>query len=276
MENFTQTELVQLIDTFAEVSNYNFSEYSKKSFARRVEKILSDNNLSISSLIKKITKDEKFLEKIAREITVNTTELFRDPNVWQLFKSDIMPSFQDYKSIRILHAGASIGLEVYSMIILMNELGLLPVTDFYASDINEKVLDVARIGKYKFREVDEFTTNFNKVINDDEQTPIVPFSKYFDVYRNKHTISIKPSFTSIPVFKKQNLVTESNVFNQKFDIIFCRNVLIYFNHELQNKVIHSFYKLLNTNGVLIIGRHEGLLGPIASRFIKKDTIYIKK
>ena len=278
MSNFTDSELEILIETFSTISDYDFSEYSKKSLGRRIDKILGDHHINIGSLIYKIKASRDFREKIVKEITVNTTELFRDPYIWTKIQQDIIPLFKNKSQINILHTGASIGLEVYSMVILLLEMGLIENSQIYATDLNSDVLQIAKTGKYKFREVDEFTNNFNDVFSNisDQKSEIPKLSNYFDILKNKHTIQVKPFLTKIPAFQIQDLVTQPNVFDVKYDIIFCRNVLIYFNHDLQNKIIHNFYNNLKPNGVLIIGRHEGILGPIATRFIKKDTIFIKK
>ena len=99
---------------------------------------------------------------------------------------------------------------------------------------------------------------------------------YFVINRRKNLIKIKPPLLNKPAFSKHDIVTEGNIFKRKFDLIFCRNVLIYFNHELQNKLFELFYDILEDDGALIIGRHEGMLGEIASKFKKEESIYLKK
>src|SRR4030042_3388955 len=132
-------------------SKYDFSQYSEKSLKRRLAKVLADNKLTLPLLINCMKNDSKFVEKVVNEITVNTTELFRDPQVWQAIRYAILPKLKNNSVINIWHAGCSTGQEVYSMLILLNELGLLEKTKVYATDLNTDVLGVAKNGEYRYR-----------------------------------------------------------------------------------------------------------------------------
>ncbi|PLX01537.1 MAG: chemotaxis protein CheR [Marinilabiliales bacterium] len=268
------------IGTIRSLSDYDFSEYSIKSFSRRLEKVLIDNKQDISGLVKKIKSSNDFLEKIVRDITVNTTELFRDPKAWHTVRYQILPKFKDYESINIYHAGCSTGQEVYSMLILLYEMDLFYKTNVFASDINIQVLEEAKKGTYKYRFNLDYLSNFDKVIKDNpyntEDFRDVPYSKYFDINKATDTIKMKPFLTSKPVFKKQDLVKGSNVFYTKFDLILCRNVLIYFNFDLQNKIFEYFHQNLFDGGYLVLGMHESMLGPITAKFEKKGIMYRKR
>jgi len=273
-------DINKLKETIRSVSTYDFSDYSEKSYVRRIEKILADNKLSIDQLIEKMVRDSSFLEIVIKEITVNTTELFRDPKIWQIIKHNIMNRFADEPVIKIWHAGCSTGQEVYSMLMLLNELDLLDKAVVYGTDLNEDVLKIASKGKYKYRDISEYIQNFDVVLCEDpynfENKSEVLYSKYLDINKLKDSVQVKDFLLEKPVFLKHDLVTEGNIFNTKFHIIMCRNVLIYFNHNLQNRLFEFFYENLYDNGCLIIGRHEGILGNIATRFKKKETIYFKK
>jgi chemotaxis protein methyltransferase CheR len=230
-------------------------------------------------LIEKINQNQDFLEKIVKEITVNTTELFRDPKIWQILRYDVLKKYENEPVINIWHAGCSTGQEVYSMLILFSEMNMLDKVKMFASDLNTDVLEIASKGTYKYRDIFEYTDNYNQVI---EQNPFnldekisVPLTKYFDVNKSKDSVKVKQFLLDKVSFSKHDLVKDGNVFNISFHIIMCRNVLIYFTHILQNKLFDFFYKTLYDNGCLVIGRHEGILGSIASKFKKKETIYIK-
>jgi chemotaxis protein methyltransferase CheR len=270
----------RLIEAIKIQSGYNFEQYSEKSFTRRIEKILGDCRLDIDQLIEKIRSESVFLEKIVKDITVNTTEIFRDTATWQILKYKILAKYKDKPTIDIWHIGCSTGQEVYSTLILLNEMGLFGKIHVVASDLNEDVLKVAEEGIYKFREIDEFIENYDQVMRNnpfEDKTHIdIPYQKYFDINRKKNLIKIKPPLLNKPVFVKHDVVTQGNIFNRKFDLIFCRNVLIYFNHELQNRLFDFFYDNLEPDGALIIGRHEGMLGEIANKFIKEESIYTKR
>jgi len=219
-------------------SKYDFSQYSEKSLKRRLAKVLTDNRLTINALINRMKNDPDFIEKIVKEITVNTTELFRDPQVWQAIRFSILPKYKNNDVINIWHAGCSTGQEVYSMLILLNELNLLDKARVYATDINSDVLEVAKQGVYKYRFNIGYLDNFDKVIKENpynyEEYNDVPYEKYFEIDKVADIIKMKPFLREKPVFKKHDLVTEENTLYVKFDIIMCRNVIIYFNYELQN------------------------------------------
>jgi len=275
-----KTEADKLIEAIGDNSSYDFNQYSEKSFQRRVEKILSDYKLGIDDLVIKLHQDPVFLEEVVKNITVNTTEIFRDTLTWQILKHKVLQKYSPKPEINIWHIGCSTGQEVYSTLILLNELELFSKSKIIATDLNSDVLEIAEKGIYKFREIDEFIESYNKVMCtnpfDNESHTDVPYEKYFIVNRKKNLIIIKPPLLDKTMFVKHDIVKQGNVFNRKFDIIFCRNVLIYFNHELQNKLFEFFYDNLNDDGVLIIGRHEGMLGEIATKFKKEESIYSKR
>jgi chemotaxis protein methyltransferase CheR len=239
-----------------------------------------DNNMDFTSLIAEIKRNQLFSEKIVKEITVNTTELFRDPSVWQALRYRILPNFRDYKTINIWHAGCSTGQEVYSMMILLNELGLLEQAKIHGTDINTDVLDTAKKGIYKYRFNIGYLDNFDKVIKENpynyEKYNDVPYSRYFEIDKTRDYLKMNPFLTNKPIFKKHDLVKDNNIFYNKFDIIFCRNVIIYFNYNLQNKVFSLFQNSLYEGGHLILGMHETILGPHTQNFEKKDQVYVKK
>ena len=277
---FEPPDILTFIKTLRDYGGYEFSNYSDKSFMRRVEKILMDNRIDLKTLITRVKFDPNFLEEVVKDITVNTTELFRDPQVWHAIKYRILPRLASKREINIWHAGCSTGLEVYSMMILLNELGMLYRSHLYATDLNTDVLKTAQKGVYSYRSVSEYLDNFNKVLcenpyNFDEHL-VVSYEKYFEINKVKDTFKIKPDFLDKAVFKKHDLVLDPNPFDIKYDIILCRNVLIYFNNTLQNKLFMDFWNYLDTNGSLVLGIHESIIGPVTAKYDKKGLIYNKK
>ncbi|MBI4647932.1 MAG: protein-glutamate O-methyltransferase CheR [Bacteroidia bacterium] len=273
-------EIQLFIETVKGCSEYNFSDYSVKSLSRRLEKVLIDNKTTMANLVTKIRNNKDFLEKTVRDITVNTTELFRDPKAWHAIKYGILPQFKDYNTVNIWHAGCSTGQEVYSMLILLYEMDFFHKANVFASDINIQVLEEAKKGVYKYRFNIEYLDNFDKVIkenpyNPDEHTD-VPYSKYFDINKVNDIIKMKQFLVAKPVFKKHDLVKPENVFYTKFDLIVCRNVLIYFNFDLQNRIFDFFHDNLFDSGFLLLGMHESMLGPITAKYDKRGLIYRKK
>ncbi len=276
----SKDQVALFISTIKKVSKYDFSDYSEKSFTRRLEKILIDYKVDFPGLLAKIKKDSTLLEQIVKDITVNTTELFRDPKVWQTIRYRVLPKFEHQNIINIWHAGCSTGQEIYSMMILLSELGLFEKANIFATDINLDVINVAKKGEYKFRFNIDYLDNFDKVIKENpynyDDIKDVAYEKYFDIDKGKDVIRMKPFLKNKPLFRKQDLVKDGNIFYTKFDIIMCRNVLIYFNHDLQTRIFEMFYQNLFTKGNLILGIHESMLGPIASKYKRKGLIYVKK
>jgi chemotaxis protein methyltransferase CheR len=260
-------------------SKYDFSQYSEKSLKRRILKVLTDRSMNITMLVSKIKSDPVFVEDVVKEITVNTTELFRDPQVWQAIRFNILPRFKNNSVINIWHAGCSTGQEVYSMLILLNEMDMLDKARVYATDINTDVMDIARNGEYKYRFNLSYLDNFDKVIKENpynyEEYNDVPYNKYLDLDKSNDTIRLLPFLREKPVFKKHDLVTENNTLYVKFDLILCRNVIIYFNYNLQCRVFDLFHQSLYDSGCLIMGMHETILGNPASKFQKKGHAYFK-
>jgi len=273
-------DIQKVIGAYSRYSKYDFSGYSIKSLTRRIEKILIDYKLELVQFLKKLREDKQFLEQTVRDITVNTTELFRDPKIWHAIKYRILPRYENQEIINIWHAGCSTGQEVYSMMILLNEMGLLDKANIYASDINEDVIEVAKQGTYKYRFNLDYIENFTQVIKQNpynfEDYNNIPFDKYFDVDKSKDIMQAKAFLRRKPLYRKQNLVLKENVFYTKFDIILCRNVLIYFDYNLQNQTIGFFHELLYNKGSLVLGVHESILGSPASKYIKKGAYYLKK
>ena len=273
-------EILTFVNTVRSLSEYDFTEYSDKSLKRRLMKILHDHQLTTDSLLQKISDDHAFLERIVKDITVNTTELFRDPAIWHSLRYDILPGLAHLPRINIWHAGCSTGQEVFSMMILLNEMGLLQKSGIYATDINADVLETARKGIYRYRFNVEYLSNFDAVIRenprDHDAYYDVPYSKYFAIDKVRDHIRINDELLKRPVFRKMNLVSDPNPFDLKFDLVVCRNVIIYFNYELQNKVFKLFLDNMNQESVLVLGVHETILGPYAAYFEKKFQAYYKK
>jgi chemotaxis protein methyltransferase CheR len=276
----TPDEIKLFIESMKKVSTYDFSDYSEKSFTRRVEKILTDYKLTLPGLIAKIQKEAVFREQIVNDITVNTTELFRDPKVWQAIKHRLLPKILDKEEINIWHAGCSTGQEIYSMAILLNEYGILEKTNLFATDLNTEVINAAKAGKYVYRFNIEYLENFKQVVrqnpyNFDEYND-VPFEKYMKIDTQNDSIEMHSFLRNNVYFKRHDLVHEDNVFYRKFDIILCRNVMIYFNTKLQNRLFSLFNDSLVKKGHLVLGLHETILGVEATKYIKYGSFYIKK
>ena len=277
VDMINQKDINIVINAFSDNSNYNFHEYSEKSIHRRIEKILINTNISADKLATKIAIDKVFLERIKNDITVNTTELFRDKEIWTLINDNVIPSLSKLDEIRIWHAGCSSGEEVYSMMILLHAHGLLDKTKIIATDLNDRIIETAKIAEYKNNIIADYHKNFDAVF--DEITSLIKKPKiedYFDFDEKTSILKLKAFMRDRVEFINNDLVNDEPKIEGSFDIVFCRNVLIYFNMDLQSAIIKRFYDKLNKDGSIILGAHECVLNPMEKKFNKTSTIYKKK
>lgn len=265
--------------TVKEHSNYDFSDYSHTSLRRRLTRILLELEMDMEQLTLKMAKDEDFLRSITKKITVHTTEMFRDPDIWKEIKNKLLPHYSSQSKIRIWHPGCSTGQEVYSMLMVLDELGLLEKSEIYASDLHQEVLETAQKGVYRYRFNQSYLENFDRVMLNGEgsfeKNQKKQWKKYFHIDETRDTIQMTESLRKKPVYKKQDLVSDPNLFLVNFDLIVCRNVIIYFNTDLQNRVFELFHHSLKQNGALLLGVHESILGVYSKRFVRKDPFYFK-
>jgi len=265
--------------TVRDHSDFDFSDYSHTSLQRRLNRILLELELNMGQVIRRMKTDREFTDLIMRKITVHTTELFRDPHIWNEVKNELLPSLREQETIRIWHPGCSTGQEVYSMMMVLDSIDLLDKTEIYASDLHEEILETAQLGKYKYRFNQSYIENFDRVMLNGEGTfswdNKKHWKKYFHIDESRDTIQMKEFLRQKPVYKKLDLVKDPNLFLVNFDLIVCRNVIIYFNAELQNRVFELFHKNLNWHGSLLLGVHESIMGPGTNKFIRKDPFYHK-
>ena len=280
--NVSKEDLSKIVLEFKRLYDIDFGEYADQSFKRRIEHILVTYNVpNVDSFIQKLRNDKNIFQNCINDITVNTTELFRDTDVWLNLRRDVLPQFKNRTHINIWHAGCSSGEEVYSMLILLNELDMLDNAKVFATDINTNILQRAKTGLFNNRLHHAYFDNFDKVIKVNplnfEETIDVPYSKYFETDSENRTFKVKDFLRDKVNFKYHNLVSDGIFY--KFDLIFCRNVIIYFNTDLQNKVVSLFHESLFNDGMLLLGAHENIgYIPIGNKFEQKimKGLYVKK
>ena len=188
------------------------------------------------------------MEKLLLDLSINVTAMFRDPTFYRVFRQQVIPHLRTYPFIRVWHAGCATGEEVYSMAILLEEEGLYERSRIYATDINEVVLQKAKSGIFPLDRMQEYTENY-----------IAAGGKrsFSDYYIAKYDGALfSPSLTKNVVFSQHNLVTDRSF--SEFNVILCRNVLIYFDKTLQARVLTLFYDSLATFGILALGSKESL------------------
>ena len=228
---------------------FDFRDYAKASIKRRIWNAVRTEKLtSISALQEKVLHDPACLQRFLLGLSVNVTEMFRDPNFYLTFRTKAIPLLRTYPFIRLWHAGCSSGQEVYSMAILMQEEGLYHRCRFYATDINEKVLEDAKAGIYPLKLMQEYTSNYMKAGGGKS------FSEYYTAAYDRAIF--RSSLKENILFSHHNLTTDAS-FNE-FNVILCRNVLIYFNHALQQRVHTLLYESLCMFGFLGMGHQESV------------------
>ena len=275
--SITDSELLQIVKIIRTISTYDFSDYSEKSLKRRFAKILLDYRITTDELLRRLKNQPNFVEEVVRKVMVNTTELFRDPSVWLSLRNDVLRKLEHKPVIRIWHAGCSTGQEVYSMMILLNEMGLLNKTELYATDLDTTAIDIAKKGIYRYKFNIKYLDNFDKVIRNDINNPLIvrdiPYQKYFEIDQANDIIKIDKLLLEKPIYAKHDLVKDPNIFHVTFDLVMCRNVIIYFNYNLHNRIFQFFYDNLCENGYLMLGIHESILGPFSNKFEKRGYYY---
>ncbi|MBC7616516.1 MAG: protein-glutamate O-methyltransferase CheR [Pedobacter sp.] len=267
IEEINTEELHDLIVIIKNVHGFDFSDYSQASFKRQVTKVLQLEKLSAFDLRMLLTNDPLYFEQFLIKVTVNVTEMFRDPLFYKSIREHILPYLGSYQRLKIWNAGCASGEELYSFAILFAEANLYHRSFFYGTDINLDVLKVAKSGIYALNKMKQNTENYK------ESGALNSLSKYYTAKYD--AVSIKHSIKKNVLFSSHNLVSDG-VFNE-FQVISCRNVLIYFNSDLQNKVIQLFYDSLANFGFLCLGSKETIRNTdLINRFKvidKKNNIY---
>lgn len=240
-------ELEVLVNEVFEYYGFDFGGYSRASLKRRVDRLYQmDGFRDFSELLSKVRTDPEYCSRIIEEITVNVTEMFRDPLFYKFLRTEILPVLATKPFIRFWHAGCSTGEEVYSMAILLKEAGLLQKSLLYATDINGEVLNVAKRGVFPLRLMKQYSENYMTSGGKKD------FSHYYTA--NYGLAKFGEDLTEKMVFSEHNLVSDSS-FNE-FDMILCRNVLIYFDKELQDRALQLFDDSLARLGYLALGTKE--------------------
>ncbi len=244
-----QIEIELLLEGIYQHYGFDFRSYAYASIRRRLWKRIEAEGLStISALQDRVLHDSDLMERLLLDLSINVTAMFRDPGFYRVFREQVVPTLRTYPFIRIWHAGCATGEEVYSMAILLEEEGLYERSRIYATDINEVVLQKAKAGIFPIDRMQEYTENY-----------IAAGGKrsFSDYYVAKYDGALfHPSLTKNVVFSQHNLVTDRSF--SEFNVILCRNVLIYFDKTLQARVLTLFYDSLAMFGALALGSKESL------------------
>ena len=266
----TDEDLSLLINDIQLMHGYDFSDYSRSSFKRRIERLITIDHLSsFAELRYKLRTDPAYFAHAVEEISVTVTEMLRDPGFYKIIRSNIIPVLATYPFIKVWHAGCATGEEVYSMAILLKEAGLLHKSLLYATDMNPAALAKASKGIFPLSQMQQYSRNY--LLSGGTQD----FSSYYSA--NYHFARFDSRLNEKMIFATHNLVTDFS-FNS-FQLIFCRNVLIYFNKDLQNRVLKLFDDSLELNGFLALGTKENIrfssVAPNYKPIIGREKIWRK-
>ena len=246
-EELEKLEIKLLLEGLYAWYGYDYRNYAYSSIKRRVwHRVHAEKLPTISGLLEKILHDQEVLRRLIADFSINVTEMFRDPLYFLSFREQVVPLLRTYPSIRIWLAGGSTGEEVYSMAILWQEEGVYDKTKIYATDINAEVLKIAKSGSYSLNQMRKYTNNY--FLAGGKRA----FSDYYKVSGDR--VKFNPDLRKNVVFAQHNLVTDQS-FNE-FHVILCRNVLIYFDKSLQERVHDLFYESLTRFGILGLGDKE--------------------
>ena len=253
MHNRTQDleilEIQLLLEAIYKHYGFDFRDYAPASLKRRVWKRVHAEGLrTISSLLDRVLHDPPTMERFLLDLSINVTSMFRDPHFFLTFRQKVVPILRTYPFIRIWDAGCSTGEEVYSLAILLQEEGIYDRCRIYATDMNELVIARAKEGIFPLNGMKENTANYLEAGGK---------GTFSDYYTARYDNAIfRPALRENIIFAQHNLATD-NSFNE-FNVILCRNVLIYFNNRLQDRVQKLFLDSLEMFGVLGLGKKESM------------------
>jgi chemotaxis protein methyltransferase CheR len=271
LEDQVDIEIANFLHALFEKYGYDFSEYSSAHIKRRILYRLKLNHFhNISEMTKKMLNDEHFASRVIQDLSIVVTEMFRNPEVYLSIRKNIIPILQTYPFFRIWHAGCATGEEVYSMAILLQEEYILDKATIYATDFNQMALEIARIGIYDKKQINNYNYNYKKAGGSGN------FSNFYS--EDKKFLKMNKNLNKNVIWANHNLVTDT-VFSS-VHLIMCRNVLIYFNRSLQNKVHRLFYESLLDGGFLCLGAKESIsFTDLKNYYLEvdnKNRIYKKK
>lgn len=239
----------QILTVISERYGYDFNNYSEGHIKRRLNSWLEDQHFDdLNQLLRNLVTNKKLAGSLIKKFSINVTEMFRDPEFYIALRNKVIPVLKTYPFIRVWHAGCATGEEVYSLAILLEEEGIYNNARIYATDFNESSLKTAKEGIYSNELIKKYTINYNKT------RPKRQFSDYY--HSNYGSVIIKQELKKNIVWANHNLVTDW-AFTEAH-LIICRNVMIYFNKSLQDKLLNLFLNSLVRNGFIGLGSKETL------------------
>jgi chemotaxis protein methyltransferase CheR len=248
-DDIEEIEVNLFLEAIFQRYGYDFRHYARASVKRRMQRLLEITGCAtVSEMIPRLLHDDDFSQTAIQGFSIAVTEMFRDPDFYRAVRQTVVPYLKTYPYIRVWHAGCAMGEEVYSLAILLQEEGLYDRSTIFATDFNDAVLDKAREGIYSLKDMRQYSLNYLSAGG---------IRSFADYYHAKYELAIMdPSLKRRVTFASHNLATDG-VFSE-LQVIFCRNVLIYFDKELQQRVLGLFAASLVPGGFLCLGSKESL------------------
>lgn len=264
-------EMIRFIETVNTTGGLNLSVYAQSSLSRRISYLLSHYGVDINQLISMMEDVQGFTIDVINNLTVNTTEFFRDIHIWEKILSILRVKLAHQK-LNIWVAGCSTGEEVYSLLLLLKKLDRIDDVSIIASDVNMSVLRSAQTGVFKMAVTKTLNSSYAALFGDTGDT----FDTCYTMLDHGSKIKMNKELNQNTQYKKHNLCSLKPVSAEPFDIIICRNVLIYIQVLHQLKIIDMFGGCLRTNGYLLLGKDEMILGDTKTNYELFEGVYIKR
>ncbi|RMH50774.1 MAG: protein-glutamate O-methyltransferase CheR [Zetaproteobacteria bacterium] len=259
-----ELELALLKEALRHRFGYDFRRYAHTSFKRRIARHMERHRIAtISALQERLLHQQGWIERLVEDISVHVTEMFRDPDCYRAIRSEVLPFLRSFPLFHIWLAGCSTGEEVYSLAILLHEEGLLERARIYATDISEQALTTAREGVYDIKSIKTATANYLAAGGAGD------FSRYYTAGYGRAVMdaALKRAIT----FSRHNLATDASF--QQCALILCRNVMIYFDQELKQRVVQLMVDSLAPLGFLVVGARESARHPKLTAVDREHRIY---
>jgi chemotaxis protein methyltransferase CheR len=248
-DDLERIEVQVLLEAIYQHYGFDFRGYALGSLKRRLwRRAYAEKVETMSALQDRVLHDPAVMERLLLDLSINVTSMFRDPTFFKAFRESVVPLLRTYPFVRIWNAGCSTGEETFSLAILLREEGLYDRARIYATDINDKVLAQARAGVFPIEKMRDYTENYIRAGGTES------FSSYYKA--DGGAARFDPELIEQVVFAQHNLVSDAP-FNE-FNVIVCRNVMIYFGKTLQDRVHELFYESLDPFGILALGHKESI------------------
>jgi chemotaxis protein methyltransferase CheR len=242
------------------LTGIDLSSYKERQMKRRIDSLITRNNYDdYDEYYKALTQNSKLYDEFINYLTINVSEFYRNPGQWEILETNIIPNLlKNNKKLKIWSAACSTGEEPYSIVMLMSRFMDISNIKIIATDIDDGAITKAKFGLYAAKSLESLPKDFVAKF----------FDKEGDYYRIKEIVK------KCVEFRKHNLLKDK--YNDNYDLIICRNVMIYFTEEAKAEIYQKFTDSLTSNGVLFVGSTEQIIMPQRYKLESLKTFFYKK